>query len=377
MKHYFYKILTIALLFLIRINAYGVEFPIQDKWLIYESKVNGFVPYIPEEHPFVTNFYLLLEVQDLNGLGVEFVIPQNAAVFVNNQLQEISKDKHGIIYFSNASLKEKQKITGELLFVINTVDGNQPMSFLVDQKTPYSILQKNISLSRKGDREKPRFNSEFRAMLLVWSLFVFVLVGIFAKIGRLKTGASSLVKSFEGVTLGRVDDTKMNSLQLIMFILSFALVGSLALMLFGAGELWLSHVTSPEMNKNISEFLLNIFYVIASILGFVAFRLIIIYFLGNIFSNTNIPSIHGAEFYKLTWVYVLFYMIICVFWTLNPFHISWDFMRYFLGIGFLIKSILVYIAVSKQVNFRNNYLFSYFCATEFLPSLLAVKVFIS
>lgn len=377
MKTYFQLILSFILIVLLQVNTYAIDFPIQDKWLIYESKVNGFVPYIPEEHPFVKNFYLLLDVQNLNGLGVEFVIPEDAAVFINNQLQEISKNKDGVVYFSNRHLKEHQKITGELLFVINTVNGEAPKSFFVDIKIPYLKLKESGFFVKNINKEKQRYHSGFRSMLLMWSLIVFVIVGLLAKIGRLKTGISAIFKSFEGVTLGRVDSTKMNTLQLIMFILCFALVGSLSLMLFGSGELWLSHVTSPEMNKTFSDFILNLFYVMVAILCFVGFRLIIIYFLGNIFSNTNIPSIHGAEFYKLTWVYVLFYMILCVFWTLNPFYVSWEFMRLFLGIGFLIKSFLVYIAVSKQVNFRNNYLFSYFCATEFLPSLLAVKVFIS
>ncbi|MBD0399744.1 DUF4271 domain-containing protein [Flammeovirga sp. EKP202] len=377
MRYFFYLLFSIITFFASQRNLYAVEFPIQDKWLIYESKVNGFVPYIPEEHPFVKNFYLLLDVKNLNGLGVEFIIPENAAVFVNNQLQDISKKDNGLVYFSNSKLKEQQKVTGELLFVVNTVDGSAPQSFFVDKEVPYDKLNSNSIMNKSTYKEKFRYHSDFREMLLMWSLIVFAFVGLAAKVGGLKTGANSLIRSFEGVTMGRGDTTKMNTLQLIMFIFSFTLVGSLALMLFGNGEIWLSQVTSAELNKDVSAFAINIFYVMVAILGFVAFRLIIIYFLGNIFSNTNIPSIHGAEFYKLTWVYVLFYMIICVFWTLNPFYISWEFMRLFIGIGFLIKSFLVYIAVSKQVNFRNNYLFSYFCATEFLPSLLAVKVFIS
>ncbi|WP_044211782.1 DUF4271 domain-containing protein [Flammeovirga sp. OC4] len=377
MRYFFYILFSIITFFASQRKSYAVEFPIQDKWLIYESKVNGFVPYIPDEHPFVRNFYLLLDVKNLNGLGVEFIIPENAAVFVNNQLQDISKEKNGLVYFSNSKLKEQQKVTGELLFVVNTIDGSAPQSFFVDKKVSYDKLNSNATMYKNSHKEKIRYHSDFREMLLMWSLIVFTFVGLSAKIGGLKTGVNSLIRSFEGVTMGRGDTTKMNTLQLIMFIFSFTLVGSLALMLFGNGEIWLSQVTSTELNKDVSAFAINIFYVMVAILGFVAFRLIIIYFLGNIFSNTNIPSIHGAEFYKLTWVYVLFYMIICVFWTLNPFYISWEFMRLFIGIGFLIKSFLVYIAVSKQVNFRNNYLFSYFCATEFFPSLLAVKVFIS
>ncbi|KXX68674.1 DUF4271 domain-containing protein [Flammeovirga sp. SJP92] len=377
MRYFYHIIFSFITFFALQSKVLAIEFPIQDKWLIYESKVNGFVPYIPEEHSFVKNFYLLLDVKNLNGLGVEFIIPQNAAVFVNNQLQDISKKENGLVYFSNEELKAQQKVTGELLFVVNTVDGNAPQSFFVDKRIPLSQLMSSSLIKSGVHKEKKRFHSDFREMLLMWSLIVFAFVGLSAKVGGLKTGANSLMRSFEGVTMGRADSTKMNTLQLIMFIFSFTLVGSLALMLFGNGEIWLSQVNSAELNKDVSAFAFNILYVMIAILAFVAFRLIIIYFLGNIFSNTNIPSIHGAEFYKLTWVYVLFYMIICVFWTLNPFYISWEFMRLFLGIGFLAKSFLVYIAVSKQVNFRNNYLFSYFCATEFLPSLLAVKVFIS
>ena len=104
--HIFFSFITF---FVTQFNLYAIEFPIQDKWLIYESKVNGFVPYIPEEHPFVKNFYLLLDVKNLNGLGVEFIIPENAAVFVNNQLQDISKKENGLVYFSNTELKKQQK----------------------------------------------------------------------------------------------------------------------------------------------------------------------------------------------------------------------------------------------------------------------------
>ncbi|QWG06097.1 DUF4271 domain-containing protein [Flammeovirga kamogawensis] len=376
MKHLKILVYSIILICLTYSKGMASSFPLEDKWLIYEKQVSGFVPYFPSEHPFVKNFYLLLDIQYLGGLGVEVVLTNGDAVFLNNQLKEVAKKDDDTVYFSYERLKQEAKNTGEILLVVNTTDGKCPLGFMVEQH--YGAIQLKDSVSKKEEVTLlQRSDSNFRSYLLMWSLVVFFIVGIVSKIGGLKTAGGELLKSFEGVTLGRSEMNKVNSLQFLMFILSFALVASLTVMLFGAGNLWLSRATSEVMNSTISSFLLNIFYIIVSILAFVAFRLIVIYVLGGVFGNSQISSIHGVEFYKLTWVYVLFYMVLCVFWTLNPFYISWEFMRYFLGITFFLKSFLVYIAVSKQVNLRNNYLFSYFCATEFLPSLVAVKVFFS
>ncbi|NLR94741.1 DUF4271 domain-containing protein [Flammeovirga agarivorans] len=370
------KISLLIILFFSTKNFASNFYSLEDKWMIYDDAVSGFVPYVPEQHPFTKNFYMLLHVEDLSGLGIEILLPDGAAVFINNQLQDVAKGKNNKIFFNNDELLDRVKKSGEVLIVVNTVQGDHPTAYLADKPYSYRTITKKTQEENFNEGLIVRHDSSYRSMLLMWSIIVFVLVGVFSRIGGLKTGTDNILKSFEGVTLGRSDDTKMNTLQLIMFLFSFALVGSLSMMLFGKGDIWLSEVNSPELNRNMSEFFINVFYVILAIFAFVAFRLFVIYFLGNIFSNSQVSSVHSLEFYKLTWVYVLFYLFLCVLWTLNPFYISWDFMRNFIGIAFFLKSFLVYIAVSKQVNLRFNYLFSYFCATEFLPSLLAVKVFI-
>ncbi|ANQ50632.2 DUF4271 domain-containing protein [Flammeovirga sp. MY04] len=317
-----------------------------------------------------------MKKDDLYGLGIEFVVPKGAGVFINNQLQEVADSEHQTIFFSNNLLIDNLVNEDELLLVVNTVNGIIPEAYLSNYQYSYRTLTADKIKAQEDGVIIPRFDSKYRNMLLMWAIIVFVSVSVCSQIGGLKTGYESILKAFDGVTLGRSDNNKLNTLQLLMFLVCFILVGSLAMMLFGSGDIWLSEINSSETNKTYSDFFGNISYIIISIFLFVAFRLMVIYVLGNIFGNKNVSSIHSIEFYKLTWVFVLFFLFLCVLWTLNPFNISWDFMRNFIGIAFFLKSFLVYIAVYKQVNLRFNYLFSYFCATEFLPSLLAVKVFI-
>ncbi|OHX67407.1 DUF4271 domain-containing protein [Flammeovirga pacifica] len=351
-------------------------YSLQDQWKVYDKNSSSFLPYLEDQNPFAKNFYLLLNKDELFGLGIEFVLPEGSAVFINNQLQKVADIENKTIYFSNHLLLEKVGKEKDILLVVNTVTGRMPEAYLTNFQYSYRTLTSDKIKNYEEGIILPRFNSQYRSMLLMWSVIVFILVSICAKIGGLKTGFESIMKAFEGVTLGRSDINKLNTLQLLMFLMCFILVGSLAMMLFGSGDIWLSKVNSAETNKTYADFFNNITYIIISIFLFVVFRLIIIYVLGNIFGNKQVSSIHSIEFYKMTWVYVLFYLFLCVLWTLNPLYLSWDFMRYFIGIAFFLKSFLVYIAVYKQVNLRFNYLFSYFCATEFLPSLLAVKVFI-
>ncbi|MEH0158705.1 DUF4271 domain-containing protein [Limibacter armeniacum] len=349
----------------------NVVHSLNDDWLVYDKRSDGFVPYIPSVHKDVSNYYLLFDASPYLRYKLKLNFNNQSGIFINNKLLfHTSKDANQLMLDIDSLVKSEGK--GSMLLTVydELKTGKVPNAEIVKKGVEKPLLEQFKDAALKI---LPKADSPFLHNMTVVGVAVMILLAFFGRISDLRIDRYSLGKLFDAILRGKVEQEKLTGLSVITFVVSYGLVGAFIILLLGQEASVISDkYWADEPNTFYWKFLTLFTVVLLFVLG----RFVLIALLGKIYNEKQLMSIHVYSFIEVTQIFAILYLLVGGLCLFNIDAVNVNLVGIGLILSLLLKSFLVFVVVSRQISFRNKYIISYFCATEFLPTLLAVKVFI-
>lgn len=377
---------------------------LSEKWVVYDEDLESYVPYLPTIHSqyralhLIFNFNKNLNDYRNNYLGV--ALPQGAKLFWNTRFSSIITEKEYIEISFDSLINlyfDKGKYKNFNGFLMLTVYQEKPQNQILEPYPAYILTQKN-SFSKEKIAEKIAINPKTvhkpKSPIPDWILMVnwFMIgiivlfsVSIYPIIGAEAFGESWIHFFRPAKTFKRTD-----VLPQIGYIVYFSLVMGFVWIFYNYVELYGTTTNSYFLIKNnLFSFILNWLYAAFWCLCIAAFRLFWIQLIGKLFfKNTQISEQHiqalilGNTFMMgvIFTVTVLFSFLIDSFYVPSLESNESSFLYYFVllvAFSILTHSLLVSYYLFTRTNAGKLYLFSYLCATEIIPLLIASKWIIS
>ncbi|GAA4831652.1 hypothetical protein GCM10023331_16140 [Algivirga pacifica] len=339
---------------------------LNDDWLVYDNSSEGFVPFIEEIHEGVMNHYLFFDASPYRKYKLRLRFAGESSVFVNNKLFYKSpvKNSEVLLLGLDSLLEAEGKGTLLLTFYNEKSTKEHPRAAIVKRALDKPLVEQfEASYFEANQRREGMLGHH----ILLVDVLILLLLALISRGSGASLGSANLMKISNVVFRGRGDVDKLTTLQVGGFLLSFGLVGGMILYLLLGNEEVLTEVDLYTFGKAyLSYFSMAVILMTA--------WLLLIAILGKTYNLKQVTSIHIQAFIDISQVFLVVVLLIAGIWVFKSTLIT---VKVFTGILFfflLLKTILVFIVTSRQISFRNKYLFSYFCATELLPTLLVMKI---
>ena len=376
-----YQIFTILLLFLpLGVQAqknskdFKINYTFEDQWTVFDEDRRSFVPYIAEIHDDYQQLHLYLEYKNYRGLDLYLQGSKSDFLFVNNRLvYSFSTDT--LWRMSVDSLFAKGAISNLLLTYTSPKRIEKIPKILITNVfdkttsplTTLSSSQKLIAFLRPLH--------EVREFLFLVSLGLLGIMALLSYQNKSENGIFFVTKYLNG--FNRVSDQIkrtpfFNSLSYIVF---YVLSCSFSLY-------FLSHYSSllsvPSWLKGDSAFseYSNIFALVGILmLG----QYLLIALFSTLYSDKTLSSAHYHESMQAGQLICVVSAVSMMLLNTVVSYLGKEQMNLLVYLFFLIlivKAALVSYRLNKLIPYQNIYLFSYLCATEYVPLLIPTKIFV-
>ncbi len=377
---------------------------LSEKWVVYDEDLESYVPYLPTVHSQYRALHLIFDfnknLEDYKNHYLGIALPKDAKLFWNTRFSSIVTEREYIeipfdslieLYSNKSNYKN---FNG---FLMLTVYQEKPQNQILEPYSAYILTQKNSFVKAKAIKkvapnpttlQKPKSPLPDWIMMVNW-LMVGIVVGfsviVYPIIGTKAFGESWVyffrpAKAFKRTEL----------LPQIGYVIYFSLVMGFVGLFYNYVELYGTTTTNYFLIKNnLFSFILSWLYAAFLCLGMAVLRLFWIQLMGKLFfKNSQISEQHiQALILGNTFVMSVIFAatILFSFWIDTFFIPSLEtttnsFLDYFVllvVISVLIHSLLISYYLFTRTNASKLYLFSYLCATEIIPLLIAAKWIVS
>jgi len=351
-----------------------VQRSLEQDWMIYDWEANVYLPFIPEIHNEYKSLTLVLDKQNYEAEHVQLRYHEPLDVFINSKL-----------FYS----LEAQKALNIPIEKLNIGGGDSLISLSVHtvkafNKAPNVFITKENFVERKSysfneiEIERARERSFFEK----WPLLVIVFSIIaFSVSNRSSFNPILSFTSIDGISAFFSDNkrgmgTKLNASILIFYFLLISAILAISILLLNIepsvfGFEIFPFQSFPGVLSSVSRFF-NLFLLIGSL---VFLKIFIIWSVGGLFNLKSETYIHLYEFMAFSQLFylVLFFLVIAL--GFYPYLIDNQILVMLFRYGFSIVAIMVTLKIYRVISFKNVFIISYFCITEFVPALIMIRVF--
>lgn len=349
----------------------NVVHSLNDDWLVFDKSSEGFVPYIEDKHRGVRSYYLLFDASPYQRYKMKLGFNAESSIFINNKLIYQAVDGEDELVLDIDSLLSKEEETTLLLTIFDKQkSGVKPNADVVKRGLQRPLVERFSQSYYERDARAKTFVLDNMVVLCV---ALFVVMAIFGKWANLRLDRVTLAKLGETLIKGRKEQDKLTGLSVVAFIVSYSMVGGFVILLSGREH----HLffAKPWAEEGEYFFWGHYLSVTTVVLVSVLMKLVLIFFIGKAYDSKQITPVHIQSYVEITQVFVVISLIFGGVWLFNKGDFPYEIFSNVLIFSFLLNSFLVSLSVLQQIPFRNKYIISYFCATEFLPILLVVKIF--
>jgi hypothetical protein len=176
---------------------------------------------------------------------------------------------------------------------------------------------------------------------------------------------------------GKNQIKRLSTPSFLFFLLYYGLALSFVIMFLSIYSNKISYtnffVEAATLEDRIEVFLL----LTASIIALIVSKYGLIWVLGSLYNDRNIINLHFQEYMNISQLFCVVWLSVIllansVATTISP--ITIDLLVYFFGFCMLLQSILMSYRINNGVIHKKLYLFSYLCASEYLPLFLSAKL---
>ena len=385
---------------------------LSEKWVVYDEDLESYVPYLPTVHSQYRALHLIFDfnknIDDYKNNYLGVALPKDAKLFWNTRFSSIVAGQEYIeISFDSLinlySNKEKNKNFNGFLML--TVYQEKPQNQILEPYAAYILTQKNSfkkeKIAEKTDEKivinpktakKPKSPIPDWILMVNWfmvGIVVFFSVSIYPLIGTEAFGESWSYFFRPAKTFKRTEVVPQ-----IGYVVYFSLVMGFVWIFYTYVELYGTTTTSYFLIKNnLFSFILNWLYAAFWCLCIALFRLFWIQLIGKLFfkgsqiSEQHTQALLLGNTFSTSIIFattVLFSFLISSFYSPSSEAVlvttNSSFLYYFVllvSISILTHSLLISYYLFTRTNTGKLYLFSYLCATEIIPLLIALKWIVS
>lgn len=358
-------------------------YSLENAWSIYDNQLQAYVPFLPRLHTKEKQLYLILDYQKYKDFYLSLAAPQGTYLFLNNNLFHYFQDSLQL----NLKIDSLQKIIiGKplLLTYLSMQYIKEPPSTnitigirgsrLTGDKEIGVKAQENIPIVIKARAADTQDNKNF---LLLATLCLMTIMAVFSYISKQMFSLQFLLNELGSFLKGKNQIKRLSTPSFLFFLLYYGLALSFAVMFLSTYGNKISYtnffVEATTLEDRIQIFLL----LTASVIALIISKYGLIWVLGSLYNDRNIINVHFQEYMNISQLFCVVWLSVIllansVATTISPSTI--DFLAYFFGFCMLLQSILMSYRINNSVIHKKLYLFSYLCASEYLPLFLSAKL---
>jgi hypothetical protein len=360
-------------------------------WSIYDNQLQAYVPFLPSLHTEEKQLYLTINTQKYKDFYISLFGEKGVNLFINNNLvyhfqdstwlhlrvDSLQKTMQGasllLTYWSIRTIKtapiseitwhKKEKIAQSVqIDTINNIPSNESKDTLVLIKTKESKIK------------------EHKNFLLLATLGILAVMAIFSITSKPIFSFAFLSDTLSDFLKGKNQIKRLSTPYFIFFVLYYGLILAFVVMFFSTYSSKISYrifFDEPTtLGKRIEIFLLLTFVMIA----FITLKYTLIWILGSLYNDKQLINLHFQEYMNLSQFFCVTLLAVTLLANSIATTISQttiDFLVYFFAFCMLSQSILMSYRINNAVIHKKLYLFSYLCASEYIPLFLSAKLLMS
>lgn len=358
-------------------------YSLENAWSIYDNQLQAYVPFLPQLHTKEKQLYLILDHRKYKDFYLSLVAPKGTYLFLNNNLFHYFQDSLQL----NLKIDSLQKITiGKplLLTYLSMQYIKEPPSTkitigmnggsLVGNKETVAKLQESTPILIKARAADRQDNKNF---LLLATMGLLTIMAVFSYISKPMFSFQILLNELGSFLKGKNQIKRLSTPSFLFFLLYYGLALSFAIMFLSTYSNKISYtnffVGATTLEDRIEVFLL----LTASVIALIVSKYGLIWVLGSLYNDRNIINLHFQEYMNISQLFCVVWLSVIllansVATAISP--VAIDLLVYFFGFCMLLQSILMSYRINNSVIHKKLYLFSYLCASEYLPLFLSAKL---
>jgi len=351
-----------------------LNYSLEEKWLKYDWEAGVFTNFIPKIHKNVQSLTILIDTEKYTDKSLHLSHTLPLDVFINNKLLYNTDPDNPLDIEINQlkTLAEENEVS--ISIYSETSYRNIPVIYLSSDKT----LSNNYYSFDIDVGAVKRNRLLYEKNQLFW-----LVLGVVILISTVHSHSNPVFRIFSLEGLRSIFvynksgvDKKFNISNVFIFLGLISLIYAISFSMLNNSDGILGFAVNALENDILFLGINNRFVITcALLLSIFCIKLLLIWFTGQLFNLNNGVTIHINEYILLSQVFSLIIFFLIILHGFYPQIIDKQVLVFFLSYSFIIVSIGVTIKVYGLLSFKNVFIISYFCITEFIPALIMFRLF--
>jgi len=353
---------------------------LDDEWQVFDEKYDGYVPYIEARHqnPKIISFWLDLEKYKTYDLL--FFSPESKTyLFINNGLSKELKTNTWISLKID-SLAKKYKDNKIFCTFYSPLSSLPPKNLYIGQNKNLALISKAGIKQKEDWFELKSKELVYKIDFVVTIFFLILLLYAFFY----KYYPKELLEYFS-LNYARFRNDELGAvLKPFMTIYLLIIMGHVLVVTFfyifaqkNFANILYTNLSFLYTGQSLGVTMLNFVILFLIVIAIFITKYILLWLASNILNLESIINIHFYEYFRLSYLFYSFFVLILVicFLAFNVFfpYLA-SFSLYILVIFHITQTLITSFIITQKVEFKNLYLFYYLCITELTPILIGVKL---
>jgi len=360
-------------------------YSIEDAWSIYDNKLQTYIPFLPTLHTQEKQLYLILASQKYKNFYLSILGEKGTYLFINNNLSyhfQVSSTLHLKIDSLQKAMQD-----APLLFTYLSENAihKAPITEITLQKrrtnsdslASHKVSKTEVHISVRKKPNKTKMSENF---LLLASLGLLAIMAVFSYINKPIFSMQLIMNELDAFLKGKNQIKRLSTPSFLFFLLYYGSALAFVIMFLSTYSGNFSYSTLLAEPITLAERIETFLLLTGIIILLVAAKYCLIWILGSLYNDRNIINLHFQEYMTIS-------QLLCAVWlstillansvatTISPSSI--DYLLYFFAFCMLLQSFLMSYRINNSTIHKKLYLFSYLCASEYLPLFLSAKLLMS
>lgn len=372
-----------------RIREQLIIYSIEDAWSIYDNELQAYIPFLPALQQEEKQLYLVLANQKYARFYLSILGEKGTYLFINNNLSYRFRET-SILHLKIDSL---QKLTGgNSLFFTYLSETNirkPPLTQIIQQKNMRGVadslsvskdtIQQSIGYSMvvRERADEVKTNKNF---LLIASLSLLAIMAVFSYTSKPVFSFQFLLNEFDAFLKGKNQIKRLSTPSFLFFLLYYSSALAFAIMFLSTYSRKVSYAAFLAAPTTLGERVETFLFLIGLIMLFVAAKYCLVWILGSLYNDRNIVNLHFQEYMTISQLFCVVWLSVILLANSIATTISQDtidYLLYFFAFCMIAQSLFMSYRINNSTIHKKLYLFSYLCASEYLPLFLSAKLLMS
>ncbi len=373
------------------VKAQTTVYSLETAWSIYDNQLQTYIPFLPTLHTGEKQLYLSINEQKYKDFYISIFGKKDIYLFINNNLAYHFQDSTWLHLRVDSLQKLTQGAPLLITYLSQTTIKKTPIAEITWQKNQRSINAPNqsdinqIPSNAQNNtpilvKTKSKEQKEYKNFLLLATLGILAVMAVFSTTSKPVFSFSFLYTAFSDFLKGKNQIKRLSTPSFAFFLTYYGLILAFVIMFLSTYSNKISYhffFNEPTtLGGRVEVFLLLTLLMIA----FVALKYLLIWGLGSLYNDRQLINLHFQEYMSLSQIFCVILISVTLLANSVSTTVSQttiDALVYFFAFCMILQSILMSYRINNTVTHQKLYLFSYLCASEYIPLFLSAKLLMS